>query len=221
MSWHPRAARTIPCRFRALTSVMRIELFLPRKRCARSRSRSPHQTVCPCRCNNCARREPVAPAPRTKIRMAWRKLYHTAGPGRRQSSDDVLKLQSGSRWRTLAPKTPTPGALRGENLWRQGRFPGDEPGMRVRLETAGPPAWKGADDEKVRFLVCACIQAYGFRRFCLGSDRWHKIMTLHDKFGRQITDLRISVTDRCNFRCVYCRSADPENYRDHDEILSW
>ena len=46
-------------------------------------------------------------------------------------------------------------------------------------------------------------------------------MALHDKFARQITDLRISVTDRCNFRCVYCRSADPENYRDHDEILSW
>src|SRR5450432_2011721 len=46
-------------------------------------------------------------------------------------------------------------------------------------------------------------------------------MTLHDKFGRQITDLRISVTERCNFRCVYCRSADPENYREHDEILSW
>jgi len=46
-------------------------------------------------------------------------------------------------------------------------------------------------------------------------------MFLLDKFGRQITDLRISVTDRCNFRCVYCRSADPENYRDHDEILSW
>jgi GTP 3',8-cyclase len=46
-------------------------------------------------------------------------------------------------------------------------------------------------------------------------------MTLIDKFGRQITDLRISVTDRCNFRCVYCRSADPENYREHDEILSW
>jgi len=46
-------------------------------------------------------------------------------------------------------------------------------------------------------------------------------MLLQDKFGRRITDLRISVTDRCNFRCVYCRSADPENYRDHDEILSW
>ncbi len=46
-------------------------------------------------------------------------------------------------------------------------------------------------------------------------------MSLYDKFGRQITDLRISVTDRCNFRCVYCRSADPENNRNHDEILSW
>lgn len=54
----------------------------------------------------------------------------------------------------------------------------------------------------------------------LGSSK-NYIMTLHDKFGRQITDLRISVTDRCNFRCVYCRSADPENYREHDEILSW
>jgi cyclic pyranopterin phosphate synthase len=47
------------------------------------------------------------------------------------------------------------------------------------------------------------------------------VMTLRDKFGRQITDLRISVTDRCNFRCVYCRSADPENHRDRDALLSW
>jgi cyclic pyranopterin phosphate synthase len=46
-------------------------------------------------------------------------------------------------------------------------------------------------------------------------------MKLTDKFGRQITDLRISVTDRCNFRCVYCRSADPENYRPEDELLQW
>lgn len=46
-------------------------------------------------------------------------------------------------------------------------------------------------------------------------------MTLFDKFRRQIVDLRISVTDRCNYRCVYCRSADPESYRAHEEILSW
>jgi len=29
-----------------------------------------------------------------------------------------------------------------------------------------------------------------------------------DKFGRQIRDLRISVTDRCNFRCPYCMPAE-------------
>jgi GTP 3',8-cyclase len=29
---------------------------------------------------------------------------------------------------------------------------------------------------------------------------------LTDKFGRRISDLRISITDRCNYRCVYCRS---------------
>jgi len=31
---------------------------------------------------------------------------------------------------------------------------------------------------------------------------------LTDKFGRRITDLRISVTDRCNYKCVYCRTGN-------------
>jgi cyclic pyranopterin phosphate synthase len=31
---------------------------------------------------------------------------------------------------------------------------------------------------------------------------------LTDKFGRRISDLRISITDRCNYRCVYCRSGN-------------
>jgi GTP 3',8-cyclase len=46
-------------------------------------------------------------------------------------------------------------------------------------------------------------------------------MPLTDKFGRQITDLRISVTDRCNFRCVYCRSANPENHMAEHALLEW
>jgi GTP 3',8-cyclase len=46
-------------------------------------------------------------------------------------------------------------------------------------------------------------------------------MSLYDKHGRQITDLRVSVTDRCNFRCVYCRSADPENHMAQHELLEW
>jgi cyclic pyranopterin phosphate synthase len=33
-------------------------------------------------------------------------------------------------------------------------------------------------------------------------------VALTDKFGRSITDLRISITDRCNFKCVYCRTGN-------------
>jgi GTP 3',8-cyclase len=33
-------------------------------------------------------------------------------------------------------------------------------------------------------------------------------MLLTDKFGRSITDLRISITDRCNYKCVYCRTGN-------------
>ena len=33
-------------------------------------------------------------------------------------------------------------------------------------------------------------------------------MRLRDKFGRYITDLRVSITDRCNYRCVYCRTGN-------------
>ena len=44
---------------------------------------------------------------------------------------------------------------------------------------------------------------------------------LRDKFGREIHDLRISVTDRCNFSCVYCKSADPKNYFPHHDLLTW
>lgn len=36
------------------------------------------------------------------------------------------------------------------------------------------------------------------------------IHMLVDQFGRQATDLRISVTDRCNYRCVYCMPAHVE-----------
>jgi cyclic pyranopterin phosphate synthase len=31
---------------------------------------------------------------------------------------------------------------------------------------------------------------------------------LRDSHGRTITDLRLSVTDRCNYKCVYCRAGD-------------
>ncbi len=36
----------------------------------------------------------------------------------------------------------------------------------------------------------------------------NKPRTITDKFGRPLRDLRISVTDRCNFRCTYCMPAE-------------
>ena len=39
--------------------------------------------------------------------------------------------------------------------------------------------------------------------------------TPRDMLGRPLTDLRISVVDRCNFRCPYCMPEDeyPEHHR--------
>ena len=44
---------------------------------------------------------------------------------------------------------------------------------------------------------------------------------LVDGFGRAHTDLRISVTDRCNLRCFYCMSPEGVEFRPHAAILSF
>lgn len=46
-------------------------------------------------------------------------------------------------------------------------------------------------------------------------------MTVHDQFGRRIEYLRISVTDRCNFRCVYCMPVEGLQWLPKSEILSY
>jgi cyclic pyranopterin phosphate synthase len=44
---------------------------------------------------------------------------------------------------------------------------------------------------------------------------------LLDAHGREITDLRISVTDRCNFRCRYCMPAEGMKWLDRSDLLSF
>ncbi|HEX9897707.1 MAG TPA: radical SAM protein, partial [Candidatus Methylomirabilis sp.] len=44
---------------------------------------------------------------------------------------------------------------------------------------------------------------------------------LKDSFGRVVDDLRISLTDRCNFRCVYCMPAEGLTWLPKREILSY
>jgi len=42
---------------------------------------------------------------------------------------------------------------------------------------------------------------------------------MKDTFKREIDYLRISVTDRCNLRCLYCMPDGIENKKDHEEIM--
>ncbi len=44
---------------------------------------------------------------------------------------------------------------------------------------------------------------------------------LRDGWGREIRSLRISVTDKCNFRCTYCMPAEGLEWLRRDEILSF
>jgi len=50
-------------------------------------------------------------------------------------------------------------------------------------------------------------------------------MDAHDTFGRPLRDLRISVTDRCNFRCVYCMPKEvygrDHRFLDRRELLTF
>ena len=48
---------------------------------------------------------------------------------------------------------------------------------------------------------------------------------LSDQLGRSLHDLRISVTDRCNFRCSYCMPKEVFNshypYLPHSDLLTF
>jgi GTP 3',8-cyclase len=44
---------------------------------------------------------------------------------------------------------------------------------------------------------------------------------LIDPFDRRVKDLRISITDRCNFRCTYCMPADGMQWLPREELLTY
>ena len=76
--------------------------------------------------------------------------------------------------------------------------------------------WKGS----ARWDYPACVDSFpetidGRWSFAKTSgdkpandQRLSTTVILTDKFGRPITDLRISITDRCNYKCVYCRTGN-------------
>lgn len=44
---------------------------------------------------------------------------------------------------------------------------------------------------------------------------------LIDNFGREISYLRVSITDRCNYRCIYCKPEEQFEFIPHGEILRY
>ena len=52
-----------------------------------------------------------------------------------------------------------------------------------------------------------------------GSDHAHE--ELIDPFGRLIEDLRISITDRCNFRCTYCMPEEGMQWLPRSEVMTF
>ena len=44
---------------------------------------------------------------------------------------------------------------------------------------------------------------------------------LIDSFGRRVRDLRISITDRCNFRCTYCMPAEGMTWLPREDLLTF
>jgi cyclic pyranopterin phosphate synthase len=47
-----------------------------------------------------------------------------------------------------------------------------------------------------------------------------QITPLEDRYGRVATDLRVSLTDRCNLRCSYCMPAEGLDWLPNDDVLS-
>src|SRR6185437_4678522 len=102
----------------------------------------------------------------------------------------------------------------------------EKPTPRVQVETPAPPGfarshWKG---NSRRDVPACCVLSLIVGQCSLVASQIHTItqpttkdqrpttndhdVPLTDKFGRPITDLRISVTDRCNYKCVYCRTGN-------------
>src|SRR6266853_1742464 len=78
---------------------------------------------------------------------------------------------------------------------------------------AGPGAVAGTDYDEIGGDIHRC------RSYLNKQGRSGNEPSMIDPFGRTITYLRVSVTDRCDFRCVYCM-AEEMNFLPKSELLT-
>ena len=86
--------------------------------------------------------------------------------------------------------------------------------------TLPPLFWKGVSlSRKPTFQICGKLAFLIYPLYAPGVKAiWRKMI---DSFGREINYLRISVTDRCNLRCVYCMPAHGIIHKQPSDILSF
>lgn len=94
--------------------------------------------------------------------------------------------------------------------------PCDLQGEGLERKRLGLPLWKetrapfkafdfslsSCKYKKIKYLIVSPV----LPQLALGKKK--QMMQLRDKHGRDIVDLRVSITDRCNYKCVYCRTGN-------------
>jgi len=73
-----------------------------------------------------------------------------------------------------------------------------------------PPDWKG------KAQILGWVPSSFSHRVTAAKKHWMK-----DRFGREINYIRVSVTDRCNLRCVYCMPPEGVIPLEHRDILTY
>jgi len=70
----------------------------------------------------------------------------------------------------------------------------------------------------MRKLFCLEVCVIERQSYSTGEHPRQKML---DQFDREINYLRVSITDRCNLRCVYCRPKEGISLKGHDDILRY
>src|SRR3954447_5811266 len=134
------------------------------------------------------------------------------------TGETILRTGSRGRKRPRNGGTipqPTEPARTLPRQWRESRPTGwsGKPGRLPCLERRGQePAARGLDISMSRLTILRDVPpvgpAFAASRSVFEEDA--RPTRLIDAFGRRLTYLRVSVTDRCNLRCTYCLPEDAE-----------
>src|SRR3954447_11904315 len=134
------------------------------------------------------------------------------------TGETILRTGSRGRKRPRNGGTipqPTEPARTLPRQWRESRPTGwsGKPGRLPCLERRGQePAARGLDISMSRLTILRDVPPVGpaFAAPTSIPAEDSRPTRLIDAFGRRLTYLRVSVTDRCNLRCTYCLPEDAE-----------